>query len=194
MDVAQKLVLIIGDSLSASTTSPGAYLAAALRAKGAMVRINAKVGRSARSFLNLEDGAKQMAREIENRPDIVILVLGTNDLVLSPTKTQEAFQTIRDTFRAHGIPVIMIGPPSFADSVKSEGKSFNELAKNIVVAGWYIFQPHFIDARPMTADIVKTSQGRAGDLIHFTKTGAQLWIQHDLTAMAKVRKAPAFYE
>jgi glyoxylase-like metal-dependent hydrolase (beta-lactamase superfamily II) len=26
------------------------------------------------------------------------------------------------------------------------------------------------------------------------KTGAQLWIQHDFTAMAKVRKAPAFYD
>jgi N-acyl homoserine lactone hydrolase len=26
------------------------------------------------------------------------------------------------------------------------------------------------------------------------KTGAQLWIQHDLTANAKLKKAPAFYD
>jgi N-acyl homoserine lactone hydrolase len=29
---------------------------------------------------------------------------------------------------------------------------------------------------------------------HLKKTGAQLWIEHDLETNAKLRKAPAFYD
>ncbi len=39
-----------------------------------------------------------------------------------------------------------------------------------------------------------TRASRAALDTFLKQTGAQLWIQHDLTAMAKVRKAPAYYE
>jgi glyoxylase-like metal-dependent hydrolase (beta-lactamase superfamily II) len=40
----------------------------------------------------------------------------------------------------------------------------------------------------------QTRTSRAGVEAFLTRTGAQLWIQHDLTAHAKLRKAPQFYE
>jgi len=43
-------------------------------------------------------------------------------------------------------------------------------------------------------DMDQTRQSREALEVFLTKTGARLWIQHDFTAMAKVRKAPAFYE
>jgi glyoxylase-like metal-dependent hydrolase (beta-lactamase superfamily II) len=40
----------------------------------------------------------------------------------------------------------------------------------------------------------QTVQSRAAVEAFLKKTGAQLWIQHDFTANAKLRKAPGFYE
>lgn len=40
----------------------------------------------------------------------------------------------------------------------------------------------------------ETIASRAAIEAFLKKTGAQLWIQHDLTANAKLRKAPSFYE
>ena len=42
--------------------------------------------------------------------------------------------------------------------------------------------------------VEQTREARTALDAFLKQTGAQLWIQHDLAAMAKVRKAPAFYE
>jgi N-acyl homoserine lactone hydrolase len=43
-------------------------------------------------------------------------------------------------------------------------------------------------------DVDQTRQSREALEIFLKQTGARLWIQHDFTAMAKVKKAPAFYD
>jgi glyoxylase-like metal-dependent hydrolase (beta-lactamase superfamily II) len=43
-------------------------------------------------------------------------------------------------------------------------------------------------------NVDQTRASRAGVEAFMMRTGAQLWIQHDLTAHAKLRKAPQFYE
>jgi glyoxylase-like metal-dependent hydrolase (beta-lactamase superfamily II) len=43
-------------------------------------------------------------------------------------------------------------------------------------------------------NVDQTRAARAGVDAFLMRTGAQLWIQHDLTAHAKLRKAPQFYE
>jgi N-acyl homoserine lactone hydrolase len=43
-------------------------------------------------------------------------------------------------------------------------------------------------------NVDQTRESRAQIDAFLKKTGSQLWIQHDFTAMGKVRKAPAFYE
>jgi glyoxylase-like metal-dependent hydrolase (beta-lactamase superfamily II) len=43
-------------------------------------------------------------------------------------------------------------------------------------------------------DMDQTRQSREALEAFLEKTGARLWIQHDFSAMAKVRKAPAFYD
>ena len=43
-------------------------------------------------------------------------------------------------------------------------------------------------------DMDQTRQSREALEAFLRKSGARLWIQHDFTAMAKVRKAPAFYD
>jgi glyoxylase-like metal-dependent hydrolase (beta-lactamase superfamily II) len=43
-------------------------------------------------------------------------------------------------------------------------------------------------------NVDQTRESRAAIDAFLKKTGAQLWIQHDFTAMAKIKKAPAFYE
>ena len=43
-------------------------------------------------------------------------------------------------------------------------------------------------------DIEQTRQSRRALDAFLKQTGARLWIQHDFTAMAKVRKAPGYYE
>jgi glyoxylase-like metal-dependent hydrolase (beta-lactamase superfamily II) len=43
-------------------------------------------------------------------------------------------------------------------------------------------------------DTEQTRQSREALEAFLEKTGARLWIQHDFTAMAKIRKTPAFYD
>ena len=43
-------------------------------------------------------------------------------------------------------------------------------------------------------DASRTVASRAAVEAFLKKTGAQLWIQHDFTATAKLKKAPAFYD
>ena len=43
-------------------------------------------------------------------------------------------------------------------------------------------------------DAAQTAESRAAIEAFLKQTGAQLWIQHDLTAMAKLKKAPSYYE
>lgn len=43
-------------------------------------------------------------------------------------------------------------------------------------------------------DIEQTRQSRRALETFLKQAGAQLWIQHDFTAMARVKKAPAFYD
>jgi N-acyl homoserine lactone hydrolase len=44
------------------------------------------------------------------------------------------------------------------------------------------------------ADQAQTASARQGIEAFLKRSGAQLWIQHDLTGNAKLRKAPAFYD
>jgi glyoxylase-like metal-dependent hydrolase (beta-lactamase superfamily II) len=44
------------------------------------------------------------------------------------------------------------------------------------------------------ADEAQTRTSRGAVEAFLKKTGAQLWIQHELPAHAKLRKAPAYYE
>jgi lysophospholipase L1-like esterase len=195
-----KRVLIIGDSLSDGTggnpgtygvppspsTTPGQFLADQLKAHGAAsVRIQSKLGRSAYTFLKAQNGAAIIAKEIsDHRPDVVIIMLGTNDALLGVKPTRAAFKTIKAAFDAAGIPVYHVGPPSFAPSVSrciqkdSEGActktiTMNAGAANIVAIGQDLFGPRFVDARPLTTDILTGAQGRAGDGIHFKGDGAR---------------------
>jgi glyoxylase-like metal-dependent hydrolase (beta-lactamase superfamily II) len=43
-------------------------------------------------------------------------------------------------------------------------------------------------------NVDQTRESRAALDAFLKKSGAQLWIQHDLAAMARTRKAPAYYE
>ena len=43
-------------------------------------------------------------------------------------------------------------------------------------------------------NVEQTRQSRRALDVFLKQTGAQLWIQHDFTAMAKVRKAPGYYD
>ena len=43
-------------------------------------------------------------------------------------------------------------------------------------------------------DAAQTAASRASVEAFLKKTGAQFWIQHDFTAMAKIKKAPEFYD
>ena len=51
---------------------------------------------------------------------------------------------------------------------------------------------NLVPATEFNAD--QTATSRASIEAFLKKTGAQLWVQHDFTASAKLKKAPEFYE
>ena len=188
MDPRGRRILVFGDSLThrGATTAPdgvpalplanrtgtpGDLLASYLLTAGAAaVRVNGRVSRSAINLWkgnNGENGAAVVAAEAGARPDLVIIMLGTNDLGMGATADAAAFRRLRDAFAGYGAEVWAIGPPAFARadlSVKAV-TVYQTLAQ--------VFGANrVIDARPLSADVLTTAQGRAGDGIHFAGSGA----------------------
>jgi len=162
--VSGKRVVIFGDSLSSGVGSPGGVLGSHLNLKGAVVKINARVGRSANNFYGREDAVGQLRDLDAFAPHIAIVELGTNDIGLSIAIDQAKMTQLRDGLaRAGATEVWAIGPPSFADATLSQG------AAVVVDMMRRVFGDRFIDARPLTADM--TTTGRTADGVHFTSSG-----------------------
>lgn len=181
MSVVGKRVLIFGDSLShygsdsgpeaheyvgeVTSSAPGAVLAGKLVAGGAAAaRTDARVGRSAINFWSREDYASLLAADRAWRPDLVIVMLGTNDLGRDAQADAQAFAGLRDVFQQAGAKVIAIGPPAFSQAtlMTTTDTVYATLAK---VFG----AKNVIDARPLTSDL-----GRTKDNVHFTSAGAEI--------------------
>lgn len=185
MNVRGKRVLIIGDSLShrggssapvvydvregtnRTSSVPGDLLGSfLLEAGAAAVRVDAKVSRSAWNFFRVEDGHALLRADQAWKPQIVIVLLGTNDLGLSMTKDAEAMGIIRNAFTAIGAEVWAVGPPSFISAkYTAETPAVMQMLQNV------FGKAYVIDARPLTSDLTKA--GRAGDGVHFAATGAK---------------------
>lgn len=76
---------------------------------------------------------------------------------------------------------------------------YMKLAKTgpVVVSGdlWHYPEERTLNRLPVTEfNVDQTVASRAAVEDHIKKTGAQLWIQHDFTANAKLKKVPGFYE
>ena len=165
-----------GDRGAASSSAPGAVLASRLLAgtdtggqRAKAVRLNARVGRSARSFLFHEDGASLLSRDKAWKPTKVIVMLGTNDIDLGMGttalgQTTAALRQIRDAYRAMDSEVVAIGPPSYPNS------RYNQAAPAMLAAMREVFGTNrTLDLRPLTAGAGRTSDG-----VHFTQAGAAL--------------------
>jgi len=188
MNIRGERILILGDSLSAlppyttqqstivdvlpgtSASSPGGVLAKHLLAQGAQaVRVNARVGRSAISFMNLEKGLSQIASDISAfRPTKVIVFLGTNDIDRGVTpdalaRTTTALRGIRDAFHLARAEVVALGPPSYKQARYTDG------APAVLATLQNVFGPdRVLDLQPLVPDAQRTTDG-----IHFTAAGAQ---------------------
>lgn len=184
MRLAGRRILIFGDSLShhgtdsapqiwdatprgsASSSAPGTLLAWKLLDAGASaVRVDAKVGRSAYNFFTSREPWQQLlASDQAWQPDLVLVLLGTNDLGLGASPDQAAFRRLRAAFG--GAEVWAVGPPSFASATR------NAQAVTVYKTLQNVFGSQVIDLRPLTVDL--TVNGRTRDGVHFQASGAEL--------------------
>lgn len=193
-----KRVLIFGDSLShpgsdsapevneyagpLNSSAPGAVLAGKLKAAGAAAtRTDARVSRSAVNFWSREDYKKLIEADVAWRPDLVFVMLGTNDLHLNQQADAQAMAGIRDVFRQAGAEVWGIGPPAFA---KAED---NRDAERVVDTMRTVFGANrFIDARLLSADLVG-GLARSSDGVHFKPAGAEVFADRMLHLISSQR-------
>lgn len=170
-DVRGKKVLVFGDSLSSGQFAPGQVMANHLTGAAA-VRVNAKVGRSAYNFFSTREDYKTILADIASYdPDLVLVMLGTNDMGLTMSVDAQKMAALRDSFRAGGAEVWAIGPPTFPSS--GSGSGHDDDAARVVTMMHTVFgADHFIDMRPLTRDMVPAGKnGRASDGIHFSAAG-----------------------
>lgn len=203
MNVVGERIIVFGDSLShpgldngptivdltppfTASSAPGEVLGQQLLNGGAQaVRIDARVGRSARSFTTGEDSTSLLASDRTFRPSKVIVMLGTNDIDqgLTPAalaQTQAAMMKIRDAYRAMGAEVFAIGPPSYNDSRYTQGApALLQVMQNVFGVD------HTVDARALTREAERTSDG-----VHFTATGAANVGPHLANAVAAIGTLP----
>lgn len=175
-DAGPTIIDINGDPGSASSSAPGAVLGARLLAgtdtggqRAQAVRLNARVGRSARSFLFREDGASLLARDKAWKPTKVIVMLGTNDIdrgigVTALAQTKDALGQIRDMYRGLGAEVVAIGPPAYRNP------KYTKSAPAMLAAIREVFgADRVLDAQPLTSGAARSKDG-----VHFTQAGAAL--------------------
>jgi len=185
MITAGKRILVFGDSLShvgpdagpaqvdisatGRYSSPGALLAQRLLAGGASAaRVNARIGRSAHNFWGRESTRDMIHSDHAWKPDVVLVMLGTNDLGLSMSVDGDDMARIRDFYSGTGVEVWGIGPPSFA-SADLQGKT-----DAVVEMMRKVFGDRFIDARPLTSDLTNSAM-RTSDGVHFKQAGAEVF-------------------
>lgn len=171
--VKGKRVVVFGDSLSADPSSPGGVFAARLRASGADVMVDARVGRSAINFYDREDVGAHLAAIRAFAPQLVIVELGTNDLGRDPARDLDAFARLRVDLGQGGAPVWAFGPPTFP----SVGKGSENGPAVPAVWGTMkaVFGDKLLDLRPLTRDRVPAgTNGRTGDGVHFTAAGGKI--------------------
>ena len=183
MQVRGRRILIVGDSLThrgsredpdqvdvtegsaRRSSSPGDLLASRLLESGAAaVRLQAKVGRSIYSFFTKEPGAAILGSQRAWRPDVVLVMLGTNDTGYSVPVSERLFDELKGQLA--DLEVWAVGPPAFRDA-ELAGK-----AAGVAAAMKRVYGDRFVDFRPLTQDL--TVRGRAGDGIHFTADGAPI--------------------
>ncbi len=143
--------------------------------------MDARVGRSAVNFWSREDTTRLLTDDIAWRPDVVLVMLGTNDLGMNAIADEKAFAKIRDVFR--GAEVWAIGPPSFASP------SMQAQTDAVVAAMRRVFGDRFVDARPLTADLTGSGY-RTGDGVHFQARGAETFATRLLGALGGIGTAP----
>ncbi len=183
MKVRGERIIIFGDSLShpgadsapviqeitlgsnRSSSAPGDLLGSYLLEQGAeAVRVNAKVGRSALSFISTEPAAQLIATDQAFKPTKVVVMLGTNDAERDLAKTEAAMTQIRDAYKSMGAEIWAIGPMTYVGN----GAALNDSASRVFTTMQRVFdKAQTVDARPLSI-----GAARAGDGIHFTPAGA----------------------
>lgn len=161
-------IVIVGDSLSAGPHTPGQVLADQLSVRGATVTVNARVGRSANNFYGREDWRAQLQQIASARPDVAIVVLGTNDIGLSMAVDGQRMTQLRDALAGAGADVYAFGPPAFPP-----GSRLVAGQPAVVAMMRGVFGARFHDLTPRTADLV-TTKYRTGDQVHFTAAGGDV--------------------
>lgn len=181
MNVRGERILIFGDSLThygadstpeiweptsltiVNSSAPGAVLASLLRTQGAAaVRTNARVSRSAASFYDREDATGLLNADRAWRPTKVIVMLGTNDIGRSISKTMAAMAGIKSAYEGMGAEVWAVGPFTYNNA------NLNAQAPEVVQVMQNVFGSRFIDGRPLSMQT-----GRTGDGVHFGAAAAK---------------------
>ena len=179
MNFKDKSVLIIGDSLSDGSHTPGAYLMDHMVKGGAStVIIDAKRGRSTNSFFRFEKGQERLEGYRKMNWDLVIIFLGTNS-----TNTKAQWRELATW--PEPTKVVCFSPPSLT------GEYAKQVAEDHVVARQKRYFPRWVD-------LTSLDQGaqRSPDNVHFTRKGAATLARtlYDLLSTQKVvQKAPEIF-
>jgi acyl-CoA thioesterase-1 len=141
-------IVVLGDSLSAGfgLTVEDAFpakLAAALKAKGAAVKItNAGVSGDTAS-----GGLGRLDWSVPDATDAVIVELGANDALrgLDPVLTKAALDTILNKLTARHIPVLLAGMQAPPNMGADYARTFDAIYPALASAHPVVFYPFFLD-------------------------------------------------
>lgn len=158
-----KRVLVFGDSHVGM--APGRYLLSELEKRGSPAWSNGLKNRSAVSIVRNE--LSELARELVMKLDIVLLVLGTNDV--PSTATADAYHTLKKTIGAAGAEAWLVGPPHFPDDAEEAKALQNVVLEAPIFGATWINSMNIIDRR---------TEGRGGPpYVHFDDVGGKRWAE-----------------
>lgn len=142
-------------------------------------RIDAKVGRSALSFFQIEPADQLISDDLAWQPSLVVIMLGTNDMDRDLAGGAGSMTRLKALLSSKGAEVWAVGPPWFPSA------SNNAKAAAAFAMMSSVFGDRLIDLRPLTMDM--SGSYRTGDGIHFQPAGAQIVSSRLATALVGVR-------
>ena len=159
-----KRVLVFGDS-HIEGMAPGKYLLSELEKRSCPAWANGLKNRSAVSVVRNEMAG--LERELEMGLNIVLLVLGTNDV--PGTATADAYRTLKKTIEAAGAEAWLVGPPHFPNDAEEAKALQNVVLEAPIFGATWIDSMNIIDRR---------IEGRGGPpYVHFDDVGGKRWAE-----------------
>lgn len=126
-------------------------------------------------------GLKRMDAVIAEKPDVVLLGLGGNDMLrsLSVTEARSNLETMIQKFQAEGITVVLMGMKGSLHNTKQYRDEFNDIYPDLAKKYDLVLVPYFLEGVVLRSDL------NIADRLHPNRAGYEKIVDKNIMPVVK---------